>query len=126
LEGNDVTLISWGAMLQVALQGARLMGERGVSSEVVDLRTLSPLDMETIVESIKKTKKAVIVHEAPRSCGFGAELIARINEEALFFLEAPVERVTGFQTVMPLPKLEKHFLPDAPRVVRAITRVMSM
>lgn len=126
MEGNNVTLISWGAMLQVALQAARLMGERGVSSEVVDLRTLSPLDMETIVESIKKTKKAVIVQEAPRSCGVGAELIARINEEALFFLEAPVERVTGFQTVIPLPKLEKYFLPDAPRVVQAITRVMSM
>ncbi|HEU4345834.1 MAG TPA: alpha-ketoacid dehydrogenase subunit beta [Candidatus Binatia bacterium] len=126
MAGNDVTLISWGAMLQVALQGARLMGERGVSSEVLDLRTLSPLDMDTIVESIKKTKKAVIVHEAPRSCGFGAELVARINEKALFFLEAPVERVTGFDTAMPLPKLEKHFLPDAPRVVQAISRVMSI
>jgi pyruvate dehydrogenase E1 component beta subunit len=126
MAGNDVTLISWGAMLQVALQGARLMGERGVSSEVLDLRTLSPLDMDTIVESIKKTKKAVIVHEAPRSCGFGAELVARINEKALFFLEAPVERVTGFDTPMPLPKLEKHFLPDAPRVVQAISRVMSI
>lgn len=125
MEGNDVTLISWGAMLHVALQAAQLMGERGVSSEVVDLRTLYPLDMDTLVESIKKTKRAVIVHEAPRSCGVAAEVVARINEKALFFLEAPVERVTGFDTIMPLPKLEKYFLPDAPRVANAISRVMS-
>lgn len=126
MEGNDVTLISWGAMLHVTLQAARLMGEKGISSDVLDLRTLSPLDMDTIVESIKKTKRAVIVHEAPRSCGVGAELIARINEKALLFLEAPVERVTGFDTVIPLPKLEKYYLPDAPRIVQAISRVMGL
>jgi pyruvate dehydrogenase E1 component beta subunit len=126
MEGNDVTLISWGAMLHVTLQAARLMGEKGISSDVLDLRTLSPLDMDTIVESIKKTKRAVIVQEAPRSCGVGAELIARINEKALFFLESPVERVTGFDTVMPLPKLEKYYLPDAPRIVQAISRVMGL
>jgi len=126
MEGKDVTLISWGAMLHVTLQAARLMGEKGISSDVLDLRTLSPLDIDTIVESIKKTKRAVIVHEAPRSCGVGAELIARINEKALLYLEAPVERVTGFDTVMPLPKLEKYYLPDAPRIVQAISRVMSL
>lgn len=124
-EGTHVTLIAWGAMLHVALQGAKLMADRGISSEVLDLRTLSPLDTQSIVESIKKTNRAVIVHEAPRSCGVAAEIIARINEKALLYLEAPVERVTGFDTVMPLPRLEQHFLPDAQRVVRAIDRVMN-
>lgn len=125
LEGNDVTLISWGAMLQPTFQAARLMAERGVSSEIIDLRTLSPLDTTTIIESVKKTKRAVVVHEAPRSCGLGAEISARINEKALLYLEAPVERVTGYDTVMPLPRLEQHYLPSVERVVQAIDRVMS-
>ena len=124
-EGTDVTLIAWGAMLQVTLQAAKLMADKGISSEVVDLRTLSPLDSSTLVESVKKTKRAVVVHEAPRRCGVGAEIVARINEMALLYLEAPVERVTGFDTVMPLPKLEKFYLPDAGRVVQAIDRVMN-
>ena len=125
VEGNNVTLISWGAMLQPTIQAARLMAEKGISSEVIDLRTLSPLDTRTIIESVKKTKRAVIVHEAPRSCGLGAEIIARINEKALLYLEAPIERVTGFDTVMPLPKLEQYYLPNAARVVQAIDRVMN-
>jgi len=125
VEGNNVTLISWGAMLQPTIQAARLMAEKGISSEVIDLRTLSPLDTRTIIESVKKTKRAVIVHEAPRNCGLGAEIIARINEKALLYLEAPIERVTGFDTVMPLPKLEQYYLPNAARVVQAIDRVMN-
>jgi pyruvate dehydrogenase E1 component beta subunit len=124
-EGSDVTLVAWGAMLQVTLQASKLMADKGISAEVIDLRTLSPLDTGTIVESVKKTKRAVVVHEAPRRCGVGAEIVARINEMALVYLEAPVERVTGFDTVMPLPKLEKFYLPDAGRVVRAIDRVMN-
>lgn len=125
IEGSDITVIAWGAMLQTTLQAAMLMGERGIRSEVIDLRSLSPLDTEAILASIKKTKRAVIVHEAPRTCGLGAELIARINEEALLYLEAPVERVTGFDTVMPLPKMEQHYLPNAQRVVEAMDRVLS-
>lgn len=125
LEGSDITLMSWGAMLQPTIQAATLMAERGISSEVIDLRTLSPLDTGTIVESVKKTKRAVIVHEAPKTCGLAAEIIARINEKALLYLEAPVERVTGFDTIMPLPKLEQHYLPNAQRVVEAIDRVMN-
>src|SRR5437879_8325679 len=113
IEGSDVTVISWGAMLQVSLQAAKLMADKGMSSEVIDLRTLSPLDNDAIIESVKKTKRAVVVHEAPRRAGVGAEIVARINEMALVYLEAPVERVTGFDTVMPLPKLEKSYLPDA-------------
>ncbi|HUK40733.1 MAG TPA: alpha-ketoacid dehydrogenase subunit beta [Candidatus Acidoferrales bacterium] len=124
-EGSDVTLLAWGAMLQVTLQAAKLMADKGISAEVIDLRALSPLDCETVVESVKKTKHAVVVHEAPRRCGVGAEIVARINELALVYLEAPVERVTGFDTVMPLPKLEKFYLPDAGRVVQAIDRVMN-
>jgi pyruvate dehydrogenase E1 component subunit beta len=125
VEGRNVTLIAWGAMLHAAIQGAKLMADRGVSSEVLDLRTLSPLDTDAIIESVKKTNRAVIVHEAPRSCGVAAEIAARINEKALLHLEAPVERVTGFDIVMPLPKLEQYFLPDARRVANAIDRVMS-
>ena len=124
-EGSDVTLVAWGAMLQVTLQAAKLMADKGISAEIIDLRTLSPLDTGTIIESVKKTKHAVVVHEAPRRCGVGAEIVARINEMALVYLEAPVERVTGFDTVMPLPKLEKFYLPDAGRVVQAIDRVMN-
>ena len=123
--GSDVTLIAWGAMLHVTLQAAKLMADKGISSEVIDLRTLSPLDSNTLIDSVKKTKRAVVVHEAPRSCGVGAEIVARINEMALVYLEAPVERVTGFDTVMPLPKLEKLYLPDVGRVVQAIDRVMN-
>lgn len=125
LEGSDVTLITWGAMLQPTLQAATVMEKNGIGAEVVDLRTLSPLDTEGIVESVKKTHRAVVVQEAPASCGVGAEIIARINEKALTHLEAPIARVTGFDTVMPLPKLEKHYLPNAERVVEAVDRVLN-
>jgi len=125
LEGTDITLITWGAMLQPTLQAAMLMEKSGTSAEVLDLRTLSPLDTESMIESVKKTHRAVVVHEAPATCGVGAEIVARINEKALVHLEAPVERVTGFDTVMPLPKLEKYYLPSAERVVDAVNRVIS-
>src|SRR4029078_1328136 len=107
------------------LEGARLMADRGINCEVLDLRTLSPLDTDAIIESVRKTHRAVIVHEAQRSCGLAAEIAARINEKALLDLEAPVERVTGFDTVMPLPKLENQYLPNARRVAASIDRVMS-
>ena len=125
LEGTDITLITWGAMLQPTLQAAMLMEKSGTSAEVLDLRTLSPLDTESMIESVKKTHRAVVVHEAPATCGVGAEIVARINENALVHLEAPVERVTVFDTVMPLPKLEKYYLPSAERVVDAVNRVVS-
>jgi pyruvate dehydrogenase E1 component beta subunit len=123
LEGTDVTLITWGAMLQPTLQAATLMEKSGTSAEVLDLRTLSPVDTGAIIESVQKTHRAVVVHEAPATCGVGAEIVARINEKALVHLEAPVERVTGFDTVMPLPKLEKYYLVNAERVVEAVNRV---
>jgi pyruvate dehydrogenase E1 component beta subunit len=125
VEGTDVTLITWGAMLQPTLQAAALMDQNGTKAEVIDLRTLSPMDTETIIESVKKTHRAVVVHEAPATCGVGAEIVARINEKALVYLEAPVARVTGFDTVMPLPKLEKYYLPNADRVIQAAHRTVS-
>jgi pyruvate dehydrogenase E1 component beta subunit len=124
-EGTDITLITWGAMLQPALQAAAAMEQNGTKAEIIDLRTLYPLDTETIVESVKKTHRAVVVHEAPATCGVGAEIIARINEKALVHLEAPVQRVTGFDTVMPLPKLEKYYLPSAERVIQAAKRAVN-
>jgi pyruvate dehydrogenase E1 component beta subunit len=123
-EGKDVTLIAWGAMLHPTLKAASRVADNGIDAEVVDLRSLSPLDNETIVISVKKTGRAVVVHEAPRTGGLGAEIAARINEEALLELEAPVERVTGFDTPIPLPRLEDYYLPDMDRIVAAIQKVM--
>jgi pyruvate dehydrogenase E1 component beta subunit len=124
-EGNDVTVISWGAMVREALRAAEMVKEQGINAEVIDLRTISPMDDETVMASVKKTGRAVIVHEAARTCGLGAEIIARINEKAILSLEAPVERVTGFDTVFPLYKMEHHYLPNPERVVRGIRKVMA-
>jgi pyruvate dehydrogenase E1 component beta subunit len=120
-EGDDVTLISWGAMARVCLEALKLV--KDVSVELIDLRTLSPLDDKIITESVRKTGRAVIVHEEPRTLGLGAEIIARINEKAFLYLEAPVKRVTGYDVPMPLAKLEDYYLPDAERVARAIKEV---
>jgi pyruvate dehydrogenase E1 component beta subunit len=125
LEGTDITLITWGAMLQPTLQAAAMMEKNGTSAEVLDLRTLAPLDTDAMIHSVQKTHRALVVHEAPATCGVGAEIVARINEKALVHLEAPVERVTGFDTVMPLPKLEKYYLPNAERVVDAVNRIIN-
>jgi pyruvate dehydrogenase E1 component beta subunit len=125
LEGTDITLITWGAMLQPTLQAAAMMEKNGTSAEVLDLRTLAPLDTDAMIHSVQKTHRALVVHEAPATCGVGAEIVARINEKALVHLEAPVERVTGFDTVMPLSKLEKYYLPNAERVVGAANRIIN-
>jgi pyruvate dehydrogenase E1 component beta subunit len=124
-EGADITLISWGAMVREALRAAELAEADGVGCEMVDLRTLSPMDDETYIRSVKKTGRAVIVHEAPKTGGLGAEIIARINEQALLSLRAPVERVTGFDTVVPLAKLEHHYLPSPERILAGIRKVMA-
>ncbi len=123
-EGSDASVFAYGSMLHVAVQAAeQLKGKYSV--EVIDLRTLSPLDTEAVINSVKKTGRAVVVHEAPRSCGFGAEISATINEKALLSLEAPVLRVTGFDAMMPLYKLENYYLPNAERIAKAIEKVMS-
>ena len=122
--GEQCTLLAYGAMVPVCLEAAGAAAERGWSAEVVDLRTLTPLDQESVLASVRKTGRVVIVHEAPRTCGYGAELSALIAEQALTSLQAPVLRVTGYDTPFPYT-LEHTYLPDAPRVLRAIEHVMS-
>jgi pyruvate dehydrogenase E1 component beta subunit len=125
-EGKDLTMISYGAMMRPTLESAEVLKEKeGVDAEVIDLLTISPLDDAPISESIKKTGRAVIVHEAPRSFGPGAEIVARIMETAFYYLEAPIARVTGYDVVIPLFAHEKAYLPDVPRIVRAARRVLS-
>jgi pyruvate dehydrogenase E1 component beta subunit len=124
-EGDDVTVVCWGAMVREVLTAAERVKEEGVNPEVIDLRTISPLDDGTILTSVEKTGRAVIVHEAVRTCGLGAEIIARINEKALLSLDAPVERITGFDTVFPLYKMEHHYLPGPDRILRGIRKVMA-
>ena len=121
--GEQCTLIAYGAMVPVALDAAAQAEARGWSVEVVNLRTLVPLDADTVLESVRKTGRVVILHEAPRTCGFGAELAALVAEQALTFLLAPVLRVTGYDTPFPYT-LEHAYLPDAPRVLRALEHVM--
>jgi pyruvate dehydrogenase E1 component beta subunit len=123
-EGRDLTLISWGAMVRVCLDAADALARDEVSAEVVDLRTLNPLDRETMIASVVKTGRAVVVQEAPRTNGFGAEIAALIGEHALLQLEAPVQRVAGFDTVFPLARLEKLYLPTRERVVAAARKTL--
>ena len=122
--GKMVTVVAWGSMVREVVRAADLLAPEGVSVEIIDLRTVSPMDDETVVESVKKTGRGVIVHEACRTCGLAAELIARIQEKAFLSLAAPLERVTGFDTVVPLLKLEDNYLPDAFRISRAIKKVI--
>jgi pyruvate dehydrogenase E1 component beta subunit len=122
-EGTDVTVISWGAMARVSEEAVKLANEeKGISAELIDLRTLWPLDIDTIIASVQKTGRAVICHEAPRTVGLGAEIISLINEKALLHLEAPVVRVTGFDTAMPLFRMENYYLPNANRVLQGILK----
>jgi len=120
-EGSDLTVISYGAMLKYTKQA---LEKSDYSAEIIDLRTIVPLDTETIINSVKKTGRCIIVHEAPKTCGFGAEIIARINEKCFFNLEAPVERVTGFDVAFPLAKSENHYLPSEKRILKAVDKVM--
>lgn len=124
-EGKDLTIIAWGAQVKTALDGAEAMAqEKGWQCEVIDLRTLMPLDVESIVNSVQKTGRVVIVQEAPKTCGLASELIAMINERAFLWLEAPPSRVTGFDTPMPYLLNEDLYMPDASRVAGAIAEVM--
>jgi len=115
-EGRDVTIIAWGAMLYECLEAANQAAAQGVDAEVLDLRTLWPLDIESIVASVKKTGRVVVVHEAPKTCGLGGEIVALINEKAFLHLEAPPARVTGFDTPFPYT-LENEYLPLAHRIL---------
>jgi pyruvate dehydrogenase E1 component beta subunit len=116
-EGDDLTVVSWGASVVQCMQAIERSGR---SIELIDLRTIYPFDMPTIAASVQKTGRAVVVHEAPKTCGFGAEIATRIMEECFLHLEAPVQRVTGFDTIMPYYKLELEYLPEAERIGKAI------
>jgi pyruvate dehydrogenase E1 component beta subunit len=123
--GRDVTLVAWGAMVREAEKAAEELAGDGVEAEILDPRTISPLDAEAIIASVQQTGRCVVVHEAPRTCGLGAEISALVMEEALLQLRAPVVRVTGFDTVMPLPKGEHFYLPDVGRIVEAVRKVLA-
>ncbi|MBK9517332.1 MAG: alpha-ketoacid dehydrogenase subunit beta [Anaeromyxobacter sp.] len=122
--GGQVTLIAWGAMWHEADQAAREAEAEGIDCEVLDLRSLQPLDLEAIVASVRKTGRAVVVHEAPLTCGFGAELSALIQERCFLSLEAPVARVTGWDTPFPYT-LENEYLPRAPRILKALRETVA-
>jgi len=123
-EGRDLTIVTWGASVLEAMAAAERLDREGTGAEVIDVATLHPLDQETIIDSVRRTGRCVIVHEAPMSGGWGAEVAARIAEHALTSLLAPVLRVTGYDTVMPLPRLEARYLPTVERVVAAARRVL--
>ena len=124
-EGQDLTMIAYGAMLAPTLQAAEVLEkEDGVHAEVIDVLTISPLDDETMAESVRKTGRAVIVHEAPRSFGPGAEIVSRLVEKSFWQLEAPIRRVTGFDVIMPLMAYEQLYLPNTLRILRAARETM--
>ena len=124
-EGRDVTVIAWGAMVREVLNAAEELKGDKIDMEIIDLRTISPMDVDAIITSIRKTGRAVVIHEAPKTCGLGAEIIALINEKAFLSLQAPIERVTGFDIPMPLLKSEHYYLPNPKRIVMAVKKVMS-
>ncbi|MBM3306448.1 MAG: alpha-ketoacid dehydrogenase subunit beta [Candidatus Aminicenantes bacterium] len=123
-EGKDLTVVAWGAMIPVARKAAEAAAADGVEIEIIDLRTLCPMDRDTIVASVKRTGRAMVVHEAPKTCGLGAEIAATIGERALLSLNGPVLRVTGHDITVPLPKSEDHYYPGPERVLRAVRQLM--
>lgn len=125
-DGSDVTLVSWGSQIKETLEAADALAKEGISAEVVDVASLKPLDFDTILESVKKTGRCVIVHEAAKTAGFGAEIAARLAEEALYDLHAPVERVTGYDTHIPLFRLEMKYLPSVEKILAAVKRTLSV
>jgi pyruvate dehydrogenase E1 component beta subunit len=124
-EGRDITLVTWGAMVKETLAAAETLAAEAVSAEVIDVATLKPLDFDTILASVEKTGRCVIVHEAALTSGFGAEIAARLAERGLLSLQAPVERVTGYDTIMPLPRLEHHYMPNEGRILAAARRALA-
>jgi pyruvate dehydrogenase E1 component beta subunit len=125
-EGKDLTFVTWGAMHREVAMAAEALRAQDLQPEIVDVATIKPLDIDTILSSVEKTGRCVIVHEAPLTCGVGAEIAARICERGLLSLLAPVERVTGYDTVMPLPRLEHLYMPSVARIVQAARRAMGI
>ena len=123
-KGEDVTLITWGASVHETLQAAKQLGEDGISCEVIDVATIKPLDIDTILASVEATGRCVIIHEAAKTCGVGAEISAQIMENCMADLYAPVQRVTGYDVVMPYFQLEKHYLPSVARIKDSVMSIM--
>ena len=124
-EGTDVTLVTWGGMVHETLQAADALAEEGYAAEVIDIATLKPYDLDTILASVSRTGRCVVVSEAPRTAGFASEIAASVSENGLLFLMAPVQRVTGYDSVMPLARLEKQYMPSVKRIVEAAHRAMA-
>ncbi len=122
--GTDVTLVTWGAMVKETIIAADLLAKEGISAEIIDVATIKPLDMDTILASVEKTGRCVIVHEAPRTGGVGADISAQMAERGLMFLKAPVQRVTGYDTVVPYLRTEKFYLPSENQIVAAVHNIM--
>lgn len=122
--GEDVTLVSWGAMIKETMAAAQLLAKDGISAEVIDVATIKPLDIDTILMSVEKTGRCIIIHEAARTCGVGAEISAQIAERALMSLKAPVQRLTGYDTIVPYARLEKYYIPNEHQIVEAVHEVM--
>jgi len=123
-EGTDVTLVAWGAMLREALDAAEQLEAAGLFAEVIDLATLKPIDFDTVLASVRKTGRCVVITEAPRTCSLASEISANISEQAIMSLVAPVERVTAFDCVTPMFRLEDKYMPDATRIAAAARKVM--
>lgn len=123
-EGTDITLVSWGAMIRETLKSADKLAQQGISAEVIDVATISPLDMDTIIKSLEKTGRCVIIHEAARMCGVGAEIAAGLADAGLYHLDAPVKRVTGYDSIMPLYKTEMKYMPSVKRIMKAAKEVI--
>lgn len=123
-EGRDATIVAWGAMIPEVMRAAEALESAGIDVEVIDVATIKPLDMETILRSVEKTGRCVIVHEAPRAVGVGAEIAAEIAERALYSLQAPVRRATAYDVVTPLSRLEKQYIPSLERIVDAVRGLM--
>lgn len=122
--GTDVTLVTWGAMVKETLAAAEMLSKEGISAEVIDVATIKPLDIDTILASVEKTGRCIIIHEAARTGGVGADISAQISERALMSLKAPIERITGFDTIVPYARLEKYYLPNENQIVEAVHNVM--
>lgn len=124
-EGTDVTLVTWGAVVKETLAAAQKLSEHDIAAEVIDLATISPIDFETILGSVEKTGRLVIVHEAPRNCGVGAEIAARVAERGLLSLQAPIERVTAYDTIVPLSRMEMIYMPSEKDILEAARRAVA-
>ncbi len=123
-EGSDVTLVTWGAMTFETTKAADQLAKSGVSCEIIDLATISPIDYETILESVEKTGRLVIIHEAPRTCGVGAEIAAIAAEKGMYDLKGPIRRVTGYDTVMPYFRREMDYMPSVKKITDTIRETL--